>query len=296
MFFKEELRRKCLKLFLILDAFLIIGILVWGVLSIHLMDKDFKKELAQVAEILPARAATTFTVNTSISVANTTFDNDDITCDGAITLTIDGAHPFASLALINGCTLTHSISTTTTINKLNLTIAGTLSVCSTCTIDVTGRGFLGGSNGGATNLGRTSNGAGGQQDGTGPANAGSHGGLGGRQSTALAKNAAYDSIVNPSEPGGGGGNASLNDGNDGGGVVLITVGTLTLNGTIKADGESVTQKCGGAGGTIRIIATTVQGSGSIQAKGGLSASVGACNNFGAERVSGGGGRIVVKYA
>ncbi|TSC56833.1 MAG: hypothetical protein Greene101420_87, partial [Parcubacteria group bacterium Greene1014_20] len=217
MFFKEEFRRKSLKLFLILDTFLIIAILVWGISSIYLMDEDSKRELAQVAEILPARAATTFTVNTSISAANTTFDNDDITCDGAITLTIDGAHPFNSLSLINGCTLTHTISTTSTINKLNLTIAGTLSICSTCSIDVTGKGFLGGSNSGASVNGQTSNGAGGQQAGTDVYNGGSHGGLGGQQFT-VTKNAVYDSIVNPSEPGGGGSNnGGVNLGNDGGG-------------------------------------------------------------------------------
>ncbi|MBI4215426.1 MAG: hypothetical protein HY602_01760, partial [Parcubacteria group bacterium] len=126
-------------------------------------------------EVKIVKAATTlFTTNTAIADGNLTYENDDITCDGAITLTVDGAHTFNSLSLINGCILTHSATTTTAINKLNLTITGTLSVCATCTIDVSGRGFVGGNNGGAGSNGRTSNGAGGQTDNPHPFGSGSH--------------------------------------------------------------------------------------------------------------------------
>jgi len=80
-----------------------------------------------------------------------------------------------------------------------------VSVCSSCKIDVTGRGFLGGgSSGNPVYYGRTSNGLGGQQDNPNAQNGGSHGGQGGTYNAGGTRWNVYDNILNPSEPGAGG--------------------------------------------------------------------------------------------
>ncbi|TSC81395.1 MAG: hypothetical protein G01um101418_235, partial [Parcubacteria group bacterium Gr01-1014_18] len=224
-----------------------------------------------------------------------TGSSGDTFIDDAL-LTMGSTLSAANLTLSNSAQLTHFQTSSTVIENLTLNITGILNVDATSTIDVSARGFLGGGKIGASLNGQTSNGSGGQTAGTGPVNAGSHGGLGGRQASTNVKNSSYDSIINPSEPGGGGGNNSGTDGNNGGGIVIITAGTLTLAGTIKADGGGVSQKCGGAGGTVKITATTIGGTGSIQANGGLSTTTGTCGNTANQRVSGGGGRVAIRYA
>ncbi|MEY4744419.1 MAG: hypothetical protein RL272_364, partial [Candidatus Parcubacteria bacterium] len=124
-----------------------------------------------------------------------------------------------------------------------------------------------------------------------------HGGAGGAGSTASGRG-TYDSATAPVLFGssGGGTNQSITNGGAGGGVVRITVtGTLTLNGTISADGGNGAINVGnagggGAGGSVYVTAGTINGTtGSFEAKGGNGAD--SSNDGG----GGGGGRISVNH-
>ena len=108
-----------------------------------------------------------------------------------------------------------------------------------------------------------------------------------------ARDAVYGDLMNPAEPGSGGGAYSTSEyhgGGNGGGLIRIKAGRLHVDGSIIADGESRINTSGwtwsgGSGGGILIHATTLSGSGTISAKGGSSSNGGA----------GGGGRIAVYY-
>ena len=89
--------------------------------------------------------------------------------------------------------------------------------------------------------------------------------------------------------GGGGGTAGNSPGGAGGGAIrLITSGTLTVNGTVTANGANGTPNYGGggSGGSIYLTAGTFAGSGSITANGGNGTFSGG----------GGGGRVAVYYS
>ncbi|MGK0525251.1 MAG: fibronectin type 3 domain-containing protein, partial [Pseudomonadales bacterium] len=75
----------------------------------------------------------------------------------------------------------------------------------------------------------------------------------------------------------------------GGGAVKLTAGELKLDGSIQADGSSVTSSGGaGSGGSVWLRANTLSGAGAISASGGN----GRSGNYGS---GGGGGRIAVHY-
>ena len=119
---------------------------------------------------------------------------------------------------------------------------------------------------------------------------GSHGGVGASGAQNRNPGAVYGSVYQPDQEGAGGGSGvgtyyAL--GGPGGGVVDLEVGTLTLVGEIRArggDGLSGYEEgsAPGAGGTVRVQATTLEGSGSIDVSGGSSC-------WGA----GGGGRVAL---
>ncbi len=113
-----------------------------------------------------------------------------------------------------------------------------------------------------------------------PVSGAGHGGLGGS-----ASGAAYGSVSGPVTFGSGGAGAA------GGGAIVLRApsGTITILGTVQANGQSNTGTCnndGGAGGSVWLEAATLGGTGSVLARGGTS-----CNN----RQGGGGGRIALKY-
>lgn len=123
---------------------------------------------------------------------------------------------------------------------------------------------------------------------------GGHGGAGGDTGGANTdiSGPTYDSAVAPNMPGSGGG---ANNGGAGGGVVRIDAGSLTLDGTINADGGygPVANYCGGgAGGSVYITCGTFGGSSS-----GLVSVIGGRGRNGAAGYggAGGGGRIAVIY-
>ena len=102
--------------------------------------------------------------------------------------------------------------------------------------------------------------------------------------------AAYGDLLDPNDPGSGGGSDGGVGGN-GGGVLLIDAGTIILNGLILADGRNGTDCCsgGGSGGSVRVDVVTLSGLGSIRANGGVSSST---INVG----GGGGGRVAIYYS
>jgi hypothetical protein len=117
-----------------------------------------------------------------------------------------------------------------------------------------------------------------------------HGGRGGVGNSRSPGGIPYDDPAAPVLPGSGGGHATL--GGDGGGAVKIDVpsGTVTVNGTITANGRNYlgTHGAGGSGGSVFITCNTFAGgiTGLLSAKGGNGSNYGA---------GGGGGRIAVVY-
>src|SRR5207237_8579367 len=103
----------------------------------------------------------------------------------------------------------------------------------------------------------------GRGPGVGSYNAGStHGGTG-TWNTA----ATYGSISNPTSLGSGGNGSGVG----GGAIVISSSGTVTVNGTLSAAGQSCTNSDGhssAAGGTINITASTLTGTGTNQVNGG----------------------------
>ncbi len=95
--------------------------------------------------------------------------------------------------------------------------------------------------------------------------------------------APYGSAVTPEELGSGSLSAA-----GGGAVHLDATGTLTLDGTVSADGASAAG--GGSGGSIWITAGTITGTGSIKANGGN-----GLNDMWDVGGGGSGGRIAVHY-
>lgn len=171
--------------------------------------------------------------------------------------------------------------------SLNLTVTDTMTVESGALLDTSGRGF-GGGNGSNAN-GRVPAGI---QPST-PDAGGSHGGTGVRWNGPGTGGETYDSVYVPHLAGGGGARDQdgSGDGRTGGGRIDLTVGTLVLDGELRARGSGETSadasRAAGAGGSVLIDASVVQGSGRIDVSGGTTKSCCSSNRAGA----GGGGRV-----
>jgi hypothetical protein len=83
--------------------------------------------------------------------------------------------------------------------------------------------------------------------------------------------------------GGSGGGGNTGSGGAGGGALLIASSvSITVNGTITANGgNGVTNSGGGAGGGVRLVAPTIAGDGAITTAGGNGAGSPYCGNGGA---------------
>lgn len=127
------------------------------------------------------------------------------------------------------------------------------------------------------------------QSGRGGAAHGGTGGNGGGESNT--QTTTYGSVTAPILLGSGGAGVGSVGGYGGGRVYINASGTLTVNGKIYANGGQagtgdINGNGGGSGGSIYILAGTLAGSGSIQAKGGNALQYGG---------TGGGGRIALYY-
>ena len=129
--------------------------------------------------------------------------------------------------------------------------------------------------------------------GTSGGTGGSHGGRGGRSGGRQQTAPSYGSLRRPETFGSGGGvGCSSSAGGSGGGILLLTVSdTLVIDGTVRASGENAPGLCagGGAGGTVLVNTTTLDGAGSVEVNGGN--GQGTTAYFGGG--GGGGGRIAV---
>jgi hypothetical protein len=197
----------------------------------------------------------------------------DVIIPAGITVTNTGlAVNYINSLSITG-TLTHAANVSTEVNKLNLSIAGSLTVASNGAINVNGKGY--GWNGTTTGYGP------GGGVGLGCA---SHGGQSGGGNLVT-----YGSVTNPVNLGSGcAGRNNGTLGSAGGGAVLLQVGgtlTVAAGGQITADGDSVNDQSSGSGGSVNIAANAVAGSGTISALG--------ASNWGGGRPGGGGGRIAL---
>jgi hypothetical protein len=212
----------------------------------------------------------------------------EITVQGT-TLTIDGRHSIASLAITNSGVVTHSPAFqfdyagdgSDVVFGMHLTTTGDVNIVAG-QIDVNGKGSPAGQGTGAGTAGTAGVTFGG---------GGGHGGSGATYLSGSAGGATYGSFIQPAVHGSGGGsNFYLGNsyaGGAGGGAVRLTVGgTLTVNGTIRANGVFGTTTpqgyaSSGSGGSLWLSAATISGNGTIEAQGGF--------GYG----SGGGGRVAL---
>lgn len=188
-------------------------------------------------------------------------------------------------------TKTPASTTGTTLSVSNITIA------SGAYLNVDGQGYSGGliqfAPGGSP---ASTNGGGGAGNNYGAG--GGYGGIGANSSGGVG-GSTYGSNTQPTHLGSGGGagfNSPAYPGGAGGGAIkLILTGTLTVNGTLSANGSKgyenatpTTYGGGGSGGSLWVQTKILAGSGSIQALGGA-----VPNGTGAG--AGGGGRIAIEY-
>jgi hypothetical protein len=193
---------------------------------------------------------------------------------------------FTSITINNGGILTHEANTTAQTDALNMELT-TLTVNTGGVIDVSHKGYQENAGPGAGqggSLGRSGGGAG-------------YGGNGGASGEGRVGGAAYGSPTSPIDIGSGGGTGySSTKGGAGGGAVKIVSVSITLDGSIIANGETGQQTGngsggGGAGGSIWIETTSLTGTGVIAANGGDGRA-----SSGRESGGGGGGRIVASYS
>ena len=197
---------------------------------------------------------------------------------------------FTNVILRNNAVLTHSVvGTGTSMYGIELT-ADQIFIDATSQINVSGRGFSVSS---AGNMRVPA--AAGAQNLTGMNYIGGcHGGIGGRytgSSTCL----AYGNPLQPFELGASG---SYTDGTwrstaGGGRLKLKVLGTLSVDGSIKADGQDLSSPnpfyMGGSGGSVHIESSSLTGTGTISANGANT------NGSTANCAGGGGGRMAIYY-
>lgn len=172
-----------------------------------------------------------------------------------------------NLVLLSGSKLTHTNNTTTEANKIELEVAGNVSVAAGAVVTAYGCGYTDNKGPGALKSGSS-----------GPA---SHGGRSQWADDTYGK--TYDSALCPTNCGSGGDFSNKSFTYAGGGAVKIFAGgTMLVDGEINAD-ASWAEYYTGSGGSIWLKADVLTGSGSIHANGGN------CTQYG----MGAGGRISV---
>ena len=228
----------------------------------------------------------TFTTDATIGCDDMMYEGDDIIVSGCM-VTIDCAHSFASLSVINGGIVTHTAGGTVPGGAedpvgMVLTITGNVLVDAGCSISADGRGHPAGAGDGA---GTDSDYGGG---------GGAYGGRGGFGQSGGTPGWPYGSPLVPTALGSGGGDGNGYSGGAGGGAIELTVlGTLTVDGAVAANGWNASGSApwgggGGSGGSIRLDVAALEGTGTIVANGGNKAST-----YGG---GGGGGRVAIYAA
>ena len=228
----------------------------------------------------------------TVSAANP-FVANSLEVRGGAFLRLDASLQSSQMTVRTGGTVAHSAGSA---KGCDLSVSGTLTVEAGGLITADAAGFGPGQGPGAG----YANTAGPYDNGNGGGGGGAYGGLGGRSDIFHTQSGAlYGSFAWPGEFGSGGGPGNGNPGGSGGGIVKIKAGTLQLDGSISANGQNGVDYSGsssfyaggggGSGGAIIVSATSLQGSGTIFAKGGIATSK--------DRIGGGGGggRIALYY-
>ena len=167
-----------------------------------------------------------------------------------------------SVTIASGGVLSHSGPATTEASKLHLKVLGAMTVDAGGSVSVVGKGYPFVSNSKAY----------------GPGAGRDNGRHGGYTDTAYSTGICYGSIRNPTNFGSSVWWVGMNSP---GAIHLVVPGTLTVNGSIAANGEGG-NVCGSSGGSVWVECGTLAGAGSITANGG------PCGQY-----SGSGGRVAV---
>lgn len=221
---------------------------------------------------------TTVTAGVMIGDGDASLDNRNVRFSNAVVV-IEGSHTFQNVELLGTAVVTH-VGANLTNEPVFEIACWTLTVASNASINVDGRGYLGGLRNGNDHTGNTTNNA----DGATARSGGSHGGLGG--AIEGTPNALYGNLVQPTDLGSGGSsNGGSTPGGDGGGRIRLNTLNIAADGNITANGltGSGNGAGSGSGGSIFILTCTLSGTGAIRANGGGS------------QTAGGGGRVAIHY-
>lgn len=250
-------------------------------------------------------------------VAITTCGGGDA-CNSTNPYTLSADTTFARVTMSNGAHLSGTAWSTgaPAIGNgfLQFTVGGTITICSNCSVTMTGKGFLGAttngfqghsassagaflqaanvqSGGGARTIGGFDYGGGGGGHAAQGSDGGSFGGTPGGGGAA----AGSADITTLTIGGGGGAGSDINPAGNGGGAIKLTAGNLTNQGTIVSNGVNGTDSAvntrgcpgGGAGGSIFLAVNNIlNNSGSITTNAG---NGGNCS--GTNSQSGGNGSV-----
>jgi VCBS repeat-containing protein len=205
------------------------------------------------------------------TTASFTTTSDQETTIISMNTTLDaGEYTFQNLVITDNATLILNSNTSASGFRGIRIIAETITVESGSSISADGKGYGPASGPGAG--GRWSGGS------VAIGGGGGYGGNGGNGKNGYGEGGtAYGSLTMPTDLGSGGGNGGGAGGAGGGAVWLDISGTLTVNGTISANGDHGVANHyggdggGGSGGSIYITTDTFTGNGTILALGGAGA-------------------------
>lgn len=197
----------------------------------------------------------------TLLASDLSFDHQSVVVMGPAVLTIDGPHQFRDLVVLDGGRVDHRPASTTVEHRLELLLERDLHVACGGAVDATGLGYLGGARTGGRARGYGNS----TDEGASYRTGASHGGRGGLYD---GSSRVYGSVEDPVTPGGGSGGDGSRAGSAGGGVVRIAAaGRMAIDGAVRADGAANLAP-GAAGGSVRLEALTIDGSGSVEADGG----------------------------
>ena len=113
-----------------------------GIKHINAVATNFAGNTAEAAIDVEVVQGTVFTTNTTIGVTDLATENQTVIFQSG-TITIEGKHHFARMAVLDGAKVTHVVSDATNIRSFDLEVAGDVYVACNGSIDVSGRGFTG---------------------------------------------------------------------------------------------------------------------------------------------------------
>lgn len=226
------------------------------------------------------------TVDGTLNVNATVEQTRDLIVNGTLVLTAELTAPNVRVSA------TGQVASAPQVTSFKLTVPGTLTVEAGGQITARGMGYPGGLLGQFGIYGTTLDPVNKTQSpGSGLANGGSHGGLGGRVEPTYPLAPTYDDPMSPQYLGGGGGASGTVGGlgGSGGGLLRFNTGAFILDGVVTADGNpgtfvsTASPPAGGAGGTLVIEADSLTGNGGFYARGGAA---------GGPQGAGGGGGLI----